>query len=204
MKLNKIYAYTGIIPKEVKLDSINPKSRYDEIMACSSERARKEKYCVWKLLEYGIKNALGISINEINFEKSENGKWLSDSFCFSISHSGDMVAVVISQYPVGIDVERMSKRLERVMPRILTNNEKRSLSNIPKENILDYLCTKWTQKESIFKSMDAKAFAPSKIEAEEYKTVSCKIENENEVYCLSVCADNVENVQIINNVEYLS
>jgi phosphopantetheine--protein transferase-like protein len=200
MKSDIIYAYTGIIPKDIKIEGVYPEERQTEINKAKSERVKREKYCVWKLLEYGIKHALHILINEISFKRSENGKWLTDSFCFSISHSGDMVAVVISQYPVGIDVERMSERLERVMPRILTDNEKRSLSNIPKENMLEYLCTKWVQKESIFKAKDAKAFTPSKIEAQDYKTYISRIDD----YFLSICAENVENVRIFNNVEYLS
>ena len=66
--------------------------------------------------------------------------------------------------------------------------------------MLEYLCTKWVQKESIFKAKDAKAFTPSKIEAQDYKTYISRIDD----YFLSICAENVENVRIFNNVKYLS
>ncbi|MBQ8145595.1 MAG: 4'-phosphopantetheinyl transferase superfamily protein [Clostridia bacterium] len=201
MELNEIYVYTGRIPNSLKIESIYPKARFDEINACSNERAKREKYCAWKLLEYGITNALGISINEITFEKSENGKWLCSDFYFSISHSCDMVAAVISKSPVGIDIEKITEKLKRIMMRFLTEAEKKELESVSEKDALEYFCTKWTQKESIFKAYDKKAFTPSKIETSEYKTYVCKIENE---YILSVYGESIENIHLFKNINYLN
>ncbi len=203
VELNEIYVYIGKIPNDIKIDSIYPKARLDEIDACSNESAKREKYCAWKLLEYGIMNALNLSINEITFEKSDNGKWLSSSFYFSISHSCDLVSVAISKVPVGIDVEKITEKLKRIIPRFLTDKEKEELINVSENNLLEYLCTKWTQKESIFKAKNEKAFTPSKLEASEYNTTVHKIENGKDNYIISVSTNGIEDVRIFKDVDYL-
>ena len=189
--------YIGKIPNSLEIKSIYPKARLDEINACSSQKAKREKYCAWKLLEYAIKDALNLEISEIDFEKSINGKWLCKDFYFSISHSYDMVCVAISKSPVGIDIEKISEKLKRIMPRYLTDSENKELSSINESDLLEHLCTKWTQKESIFKSWDKKAFTPSKIDTSLYKTSTYKIEN----YIVSICTD--ENIQIFKDTDYL-
>jgi phosphopantetheine--protein transferase-like protein len=67
----------------------------------------------------------------------------------SISHSGDFSAVIISNTArVGIDIEKISQRIERVAGRFLSDEE---LTEIHEENRLEKLCVCWAAKEAMFK-----------------------------------------------------
>lgn len=67
---------------------------------------------------------------------------------FSLSHSGDYVACMISDRPCGIDIEKHSDRpYEKIANRICTENERNDISS--KEDFYTY----WTLKESALKAI---------------------------------------------------
>jgi 4'-phosphopantetheinyl transferase len=79
-----------------------------------------------------------------------------DGFRFSISHSGDYLAVVVSnQEIVGVDLEEVA-RLENPGPYFINNflssYEKRMLNNTDKDRQALELCRLWTLKEAILKA----------------------------------------------------
>ena len=68
---------------------------------------------------------------------------------FSISHSGDMSAVIVShKTPVGIDIERIRDRIERVAERFLSLEE---LEQTGDTDRLEKLHICWGAKESLYK-----------------------------------------------------
>jgi len=67
----------------------------------------------------------------------------------SISHSGDLAAVAISYtHAVGIDIEKIRDRVDRVANRFLSKVE---MDSIGKENRLEKLHIYWGAKESLYK-----------------------------------------------------
>ncbi|QKJ31640.1 4'-phosphopantetheinyl transferase superfamily protein [Mucilaginibacter mali] len=68
----------------------------------------------------------------------------------SLSHSFDYAAVMISKRgPVGIDIEQMQQKVERIAPRFLNKTE---LASIPKDkNYVNSLYACWCAKEAIYK-----------------------------------------------------
>ena len=77
----------------------------------------------------------------LNLEKKNNH--------ISITHSGDHSAVIINENSsVGIDIEKPSKRIERVSQRFLSDDE---LKFIDANNKWDHLTICWTVKEALFK-----------------------------------------------------
>jgi len=67
----------------------------------------------------------------------------------SITHSGDYSAVVINEScAVGIDIEKSTKRIERVKERFLSDEE---LNFMDAENYQNHLTICWTAKEALFK-----------------------------------------------------
>lgn len=67
----------------------------------------------------------------------------------SLSHSGEMAAVLLSDdRPAGIDIERITPRLERVADRFLSDRE---MAGIPGDNRTESLCALWTAKEALYK-----------------------------------------------------
>jgi len=80
-----------------------------------------------------------------------NGKPFLDSGShnISISHAGEFAAVVCSKNGVvGIDIEKMKDRVERVKERFLQKNE---LDALFPENRLEQLYVLWGGKEALYK-----------------------------------------------------
>jgi phosphopantetheinyl transferase len=63
----------------------------------------------------------------------------------SVSHCRDMVAVMLSSQPCGVDVEQMARNFERVSSRYITDEERR-LSDNPR-----FEATVWCAKEALYK-----------------------------------------------------
>ena len=195
--------YVGAIPEKVKISSVYPKERAKEIKNCSSERVRTEKYCAWRLLEYAMHRSFGIKLKDIKLTKEESGKWTSSLNHFSISHTDGVAVVCVSRAPVGVDIEGYSDKLVNVIPRMLTENELNEYESLTDDKKSSFLCEKWTQKESIFKSLNQNAFIPSKIESKEYKTYVKEICENGKTYTVSVATPTPERVRLFQNIDYL-
>ncbi len=72
-----------------------------------------------------------------------------DAPYISFSHTKQFVAVIASDVPVGIDIERRGDRVQRVVPQFLTPDEVTVLSLTPDIDLAFHLA--WSGKESAFK-----------------------------------------------------
>lgn len=72
-----------------------------------------------------------------------------DAPFISFSHTKQYVAVIASDVPVGIDIERRGDRVQRVVPQFLTPDEVAILSLTPDIDLSFHLA--WSGKESAFK-----------------------------------------------------
>lgn len=96
---------------------------------------------VKKLVENWQENFEGISKDSLGKPHLKNLP-----FSLSISHSGNYaVAILHRNKAIGIDIERIDKRLTRVIPRLFTEKEQEFGSN------LENKCTLWCAKEAMYK-----------------------------------------------------
>ena len=190
--------YVAKIPENIAWNPLYPEVRAQEIENCKSAKVKKEKYCVWRLLEYALRRSYGIHAQKQHFTKDENGKWTTTDCFFSLSHCDDVVAVAVSRKPVGLDVEKISDRMQKIKDKILTDDE--ILQYETQEDKLLYLTEKWTQKESIFKMQGGKAFAPDKIVTSEYQTKTMGLKNFSG-YILSVAAEEIKLVRTYQSID---
>ena len=177
-----IYAYVGSIPKNVQITPFACEKRNEEIEICASEKRKIERFCVWKLLEYALKERLGESVDLRTFDKQSSGKWTRNDVYFSLSHSGETVAVALAFDEVGIDVESGKDKLLRLREKILNEQEKDVFCALGDEAKTNYLAEKWTQKEAIFKAFGSGVFVPKDIDTTSMQTHT-KWEND---YCISL------------------
>jgi 4'-phosphopantetheinyl transferase len=70
----------------------------------------------------------------------------------SISHSKNMVAVILSDHPAGIDVEEICRNTERIDTRFLTERELEWTSRSTDYRLSRLLC--WCAKEAVYKMSD--------------------------------------------------
>lgn len=90
-----------------------------------------------------------------SIEKDKYGKpFFKDSeLHLSLSHSGDYVAGIISERPVGVDIQYLTSKLERVAPRVMNENK---LKNLDPNNRLEHLHVYWGAKEALYKAYGQK------------------------------------------------
>ena len=97
--------FAARIPQIDDFGKVYPPERQAEIDRITNPDVKREKYFVWKLLEYAIEKTAGEPIENYAFEKKPNRKWVSDRLCFSLSHSDGAVAVALSDSAVGVDID---------------------------------------------------------------------------------------------------
>jgi 4'-phosphopantetheinyl transferase len=126
--------------ERIKLNN-EEKGYYDSI---SYERRKQEWLAVRYLLKSKINASLEISYND------EGKPFIPDSYYrISISHSHDLVGLMVSDTSeVGLDIELISDRVERIAARFLEESELKMVGN---EQRLEKLVTLWGAKEAIIK-----------------------------------------------------
>ena len=159
--------YVAEFDDGVEVKPVQPSIRNEMIERCADPLAKRQRYCVWQLLDYALKQTVGKGVDGMSFNVDVNGKWSCDcGVNLSLSHSGNLVAVAVCDTPVGIDVERLdaSRFNERLARRILTDGELTLYNNVPHEERPQALVKAWTQKEAIFKRDGGSAFAPNQVD----------------------------------------
>ena len=185
----KTYVYYSVIPEGLGDKPLYPKERMNEINGCKSDKARREKYWAWILLEHALKDSFNLDIDNLRFAKNDNGKWESDKVFFSVSHSDKLVAVAVSDSAVGVDIEREAELRAGLETKILTDGEMSEYNELPSAMRTPYVIKKWCQKEAIFKSENKKALLPRTIETESYSTEVFNLAIAGDKYTLAIASE---------------
>lgn len=202
--------FVAEIPHGVAVGEVFPPRRNDEIASCGSLKTKIEKFCVWKLLEYAL-STRGFSVEKLHFSQTERGKWDCDVCRFSLSHSHGLVAVALSDAPVGVDLERIAplKNRERVAEKLLSPTETAAYSAMLDGKEIDktgstsvrvsgkktaipepadeFLLKAWTRKEAAFKLGGNSVFIPAKTDTEQVATARLSASDGD--YFLSVATE---------------
>ena len=121
--------------------SVEEKARWESFR---SETRKREYLTVRNALKFfpGHHTLAGIRYDG-------NGKPLLANGCLSISHSNEFVAVMLApSVRIGIDIETIHPRIEKLSKRFLNRDEKKFL---PVKNHLEHLHVIWGAKEVLFK-----------------------------------------------------
>ena len=107
---------------------------------------RKRQWLAYRVL---LKHLLFPDKTEIFYDCNGKPHLNSGTHNISVSHAGEYAAAVCSKnYAVGIDIEKMKDRVERVKERFLQKTEVESLRP---ENHLEQLYVFWGGKEALYK-----------------------------------------------------
>ena len=156
--------YFSIVPNEIEYEELQPPARNTEVMLLGNENLKKSKYWVWKTLEYALFRSFGYKIQDLDIVKTKNGKWVSKKCYFSLSRSDNIVAVIVSNQEIGIDIEecisfyskvREENTFQSFAMKILSSKE---LYPQDKNELLKL----WTKKECLFKVSKRNMFIPNK------------------------------------------
>lgn len=103
------------------------------------------------LLKKLLKCNNNLDYNKLDFYYNENGKPFikKQRIFFSISHSYDYVIVVISNKPIGVDIEKIRTVNKNTIELFMNENEINHLNYKTNEDIINY----FTKKEAYIKMM---------------------------------------------------
>ena len=182
--------YVAKFPFAVENEEIYPPERKQEIESCSNEKVRQSKYYVWKLLELALTRTFGLKIKDLTFTHTKNGKWECPDCCFSLSHSGELVAVALSQKRIGVDIERKDEARfdEKLAQKILTEREETTYKQLDERARSAVLNTIWTKKEALFKCTGEGGFTPSNVETTDAVFASREIAYDSGRYIVTVAS----------------
>ena len=99
---------------------------------------RQLEYILTRLLLQQIDENLRISYNQFGAPKLNDGRKIS------ISHSSDLISIIISEKKVAIDIEKISNKPLKIKHKFISNND----------NILDNkmeTTLAWSAKEAVYK-----------------------------------------------------
>lgn len=168
-----------------------PQKRQQKVNSLASENDKKLSVGVYLLLEKSLKiHHVDISKNKLKIGKNGKPYLEGNPFYISLSHSGDFVAVVLSKFPVGIDIQKTKRVNTNIFKLIFNENDSDFYINSRNKSKAFYKI--WTFKESYLKMTGDGLTKPLKSVFIDYKydfngsffTNYC-IENK---YQLSVCS----------------
>lgn len=171
--------------------------RTAELAACRDGALRESKCASWTLLYHALTHTTGAQIDFGRFTRTENGKWSCPYAAFSLSHTKDFCAAVVSDAPCGIDIEERTAFLR-------THDDERAAKM--KERILaagdaaneDFL-TLWTKKESLYKCCGRGGFAPREIRTDLYPVKTFVLPTFD--LTLSVCGKKLDEIRFFRLCE---
>lgn len=129
---------------------ILPKNRREKSNILVSEKDKKLSIGVYLLLAKVLK-LHRIKIDDFDYKTTEDGKPFLDGcpLQFSLSHSGNYVAVALSKNSVGIDIQEMKDFDPKVLKLIANKNDQKYYNESDDKKLAFYRI--WTSKESYSK-----------------------------------------------------
>lgn len=133
-----------------KLQHVSQKRR-ERVLAYKIREDQKRSLAAGLLLEH-ILNEHGYNGEMVAVE--ENGKLFLpgvDDFFFSLSHSGEYAACVVSDVPVGVDIQKKRETKASIAKRFFQWEEADRITKAPEMGKDDLFFRYWTGKESYLK-----------------------------------------------------
>ena len=119
---------------------------YDHEIENISNDVRKKERIISRFL---LETLVG---KKVEVKYADSGKPFCDGMHFSISHTKNFVAVIVSNKPVGIDIEYKSDRIFRITEKFMHPDELKTLSECSEKQKFALIC--WCAKETVFKIIE--------------------------------------------------
>lgn len=139
----------------------------------------------FRLLCFAYKETFGKSSTSQNLRKLPSGKWVCDHGFVSISHSGDFVAVALSENAVGVDLQKCTNvNMSRIASKLFTKDEQAALNSA--ENFTECFFFTWCKKEALWKSLDVQPPTVSTVDTSKGQFFLQKLQLDGETFYLAV------------------
>lgn len=178
-----------------------PPARQAQLEGTRDENTRLQRYAAWKLLEYALERSLCLALESANLQLAESGKWSCDRCFFSLSHCQGAVAVVLSDRPVGVDLEPADRQVSPGLSRkILTEEDLTFYKALPEEKQQAFLLEHWCAGESLFKAGLDGLFQPRHPDRDKM-VCSHILRVDGRDYQYAVATPDPENIRIFTDIQ---
>ena len=116
---------------------------HEHLRAKTNPAVHASSLATWSLLAEGLRRLGPEALPEVRFEPGGKPVFVNRPLCFSLSHSGKLAAVLISEEPCGVDVEQLR-------PEVAARLHERCMSDAERARSCDFFEI-WTRKECIAK-----------------------------------------------------
>ena len=165
------------------------------LRAKTNPAVRAASVAAWSLLAEGLRRLGMKKLPEVRFDPGGKPFFTDSPLHFSLSHSGKLAAVLISDAPCGVDIEQ-------VRPEIAERLRERCLSDAERARSCDFFEI-WTRKECIAK-LDGSGMRshPSEIDTLDarwsHRFFTTRVHDDlGQVYALSALCGDIESLSII-------
>lgn len=199
-RLPVVDVYLATLPDTDDMPPLSCALRQADIDGVSHATVRREKYFVWRLLEYALQRSFGLKPTDVTFRK-EGERYFCDEVYFSLSHGDGALAVAVSRAAVGVDLEKVVPRdTDRLAERVFTPAEAAEYAALPEEEKARYFFRVWTAKEALFKAAHKDVYVPTA-----YDTVDGAVKSYEKAiggadYYLSVATKTPERIRCYENI----
>ena len=116
---------------------------HEHLRAKTNPAVHAASIAAWSLLAEGLRMLGADVLPEVRFDPNGKPSFANSPLHFSLSHSGNLAAVLISEAPCGVDVEQLR-------PEVAARLKARCLSDAERARDCDFF-ELWTKKECIAK-----------------------------------------------------
>ena len=188
--------YISAIPQKLQIQPVVPKKREKEIRLAKSEKVKREKFWAWKTLAYALFEKFHCPIAKLRLKKTRSGKWVSKRGYFSISHSNGVVAVALSNFEVGVDIEGIDPFMKKIAEeKDFLRLKDKILAQGERIEGREELLSAWTKKESLYKKNGTGGFVPRKILPKEVSVFEVEIDGKR--YCISLAGEGRKDLKFL-------
>jgi phosphopantetheine--protein transferase-like protein len=95
-------------------------------------------------------------IKKLGFEADFSARKLADGRYFSLSHSGEYVALAASNVRLGVDIQELLPKISTLSRRFMADNEYIFWQNLDEAQKIIFASLTWAAKEAMFKAWGKK------------------------------------------------
>jgi len=190
------------IPSDFNIKNYSFIDSFSSEQLNSKKNTPQNKYLSSLLAKIIVKKValktLNANICDISIDYGDFGKpYLKNhpNFHFNISHCKNAVAVAFSNSPVGIDIEKISTKKEKVAKRYFSFKENEYINKSANSDTAFYEI--WTKKEAYFKRNGTGINADfSKISVLSEQIAKQIHTFKNNSFIISLCGEDIENFEL--------
>lgn len=193
--------YVAVLPRDAEMPPLSCDLRQADIDQVSSLKLKRQKYFVWRLLEYALERSFGLKNQDLNFRK-EGERYVCDQAYFSLSHSDGGLAVAVSRGPVGVDLEKVRSRdTDSLAQRVFTPEEMTAYTRLSAEEKTPFFFRTWTAKEALFKAAHKEVFVPGEQNTLQENVKNYMLTVDGAPFCLSVATKTPERIRLYEQIQ---